>query len=37
LAILTNVAAYSVWAFVGIVIIISIFRIYSWYISQLAV
>jgi type IV pilus assembly protein PilC len=37
LAVLTNVAAYGVWAFVGILIIITIFRIYSWYISQLAV
>jgi type IV pilus assembly protein PilC len=37
LAVLTNVAAYGVWAFVGLVIIFAIFRIYSWYISQLAV
>jgi type IV pilus assembly protein PilC len=35
LAILTGVASYGVWLFVGIVIIVAIFRIYSWYIGML--
>lgn len=37
LAALTAVAGYGVWLTVGIIIIIAIFRIYSFYIGQLAV
>ncbi len=35
LAVLTSVAGYTVYGFVGLVIIIAIFRIYSWYIGLL--
>jgi type II secretory pathway component PulF len=35
LAALTSMAGYGVWAMVGIIIIIAIFRIFNWYISLL--
>ena len=35
LAVLTSLAGYGVWAFVGLLIIVAIFRIANWYIGML--
>jgi type II secretory pathway component PulF len=35
LAVLTAVAGYGVWALIGIIIIVAIFRIFSWYVGML--
>lgn len=35
LAVLTGMAGYGVWAMVGLIIIVAIFRIFNWYLSLL--